>query len=48
MSVFKSYLRQLLRRLQELEQAQKAGDMEKAATIIRELIKDTQHGVADD
>ena len=47
MSVFKSYLRNLLRRLKELEKAFIAKDEEKVKELIRELIEDTQSGIED-
>ena len=47
MSVFKSYLRNLLRRLKELEKAFNAKDEEKVKELIKELIEDTQSGIED-
>lgn len=47
MSVFKSYLRQLLRRLKELQKAHESGDKEKVKKIIEELVDDTQNGLED-
>ena len=47
MSVFKSYLRQLLRRLKELKDANEAGDKEKVTRIIQELLDDAQSGIED-
>ncbi len=47
MSVFKSFLRQLLRRLKELQEAHNAGDKEKVTKIIQELVEDAQSGIED-
>lgn len=47
MSVFKSYLRQLLRRLKELKEANDTGDQEKVKRIIQELLEDAQSGIED-
>lgn len=47
MSVFKSFLRQLARRLAELKEAIEADDKERALTIIQQLIEDTQKGIED-
>ncbi len=48
MSVFKSYLRQLIRQLKALEKAEKEGDEEKTRKIIQELLEDAQKGLEDD
>lgn len=48
MSVFKSYLRQLLRQLNALRKAHEAGDPAEVKRIIDELIKDAQDGLEDD
>lgn len=48
MSVFKSYLRQLIRQLNALKKANDAGDKEEVKRIIDELIKDAQDGLEDD
>ena len=47
LSVYKGYLRQLLRRLKELKEANDTGDHEKATRIIQELIEDTQNNIED-
>lgn len=47
MSVFKSYLRQLLRRLKELQEAEKNGDTVVVKQIIAELVEDAQKGLED-
>ena len=47
MSIFKSYLRQLLRNLHALQEARKSGDDKKVDEIIENLIKDTQNGLED-
>ena len=47
-SVFKSYLRQLLVQLKDLQKAIRAGDRERAEEIIDVLIKNTQAGIEDD
>lgn len=47
MSVFKSYLRGLLRQLKELNSALENGDSEKAKSIVEQLIEDTQKGIED-
>ena len=48
MSVFKSYLRQLIRQLNALKKAADAEDMEEVKRIINELLKDAQDGLEDD
>ncbi len=48
MSVFKSYLRQLIRQLKALKKANDAGDKEEVAKIINELLSDAQDGLEDD
>lgn len=48
MSVFKSYLRQLIRQLEELDEAEQKGDMEKLRKIIKQLLKDAKDGLEDD
>ena len=48
MSVFKSYLRQLIRQLKALQKAQKDGNKEEVERIINELLKDAQDGLEDD
>lgn len=47
MSVFKSFMRGLLRDLKELKKAIESDDKEKAKSIIDDLIKDTQSGIED-
>lgn len=47
MSVFKSFMRGLLRDLKELKKAIEGDDKEKAKSIIDDLIKDTQSGIED-
>lgn len=48
MSVFKSYLRQLIRQLQALKKAEQDGNKEEVKRIIDELLKDAQDGLEDD
>ncbi len=48
MSVFKSYLRQLIRQLKALKEANETGDNESVRRIIDELLKDAQDGLEDD
>ncbi len=48
MSVFKSYLRQLIRQLKALKKANDTGDKEAVKRIIDELLKDAQDGLEDD
>jgi len=48
MSVFKSYLRQLIRQLKALKEANDIGDKESVKRIIDELLKDAQDGLEDD
>ena len=48
MSVFKSYLRQLLVQLQDLRKAIQDGDGAKAEEIVDILIRNTQAGIEDD
>lgn len=47
MAVFKSYLRNLLRRLIELQKAIKAKEFEVAEKLVNELVEDTQKGIED-
>ena len=47
MSVFKSYLRQLLRNLHALQEARENGDDKKVDEIIENLITDAQNGLED-
>ncbi len=47
MSVFKSYLRGLLRRLKELQEILDEKDYEKARKLVAEMIEDTQKGLED-
>jgi len=47
MSVFKSYLRRLLRGLKELKEALNNKDYSKAERLVDELIEDTQSGIED-
>jgi DNA-binding GntR family transcriptional regulator len=47
MSVFKSYLRSLMRDLKDLQEAIKKKDMEKAEELIKNLIEDTQKDIED-
>lgn len=47
MSVFKSYLRGLLRELKRLKEAIQAGDQEKVKEMLDKLIDDTQSGIED-
>lgn len=47
MSVFKSYLRNLLSRLKELKKAIDSEDKERAKELINEIIEDTQKGLED-
>jgi len=48
MSVFKSYLRQLIRQLKALKKANEAGNQEEVKKIIDELLSDAQDGLEDD
>lgn len=48
MSVFKSYLRQLIRQLKALKKAEQDGNREEVERIIDELLKDAQDGLEDD
>lgn len=48
MSVFKSYLRQLIRQLKALKKAEEEGNREETKRIIDELLKDAQDGLEDD
>lgn len=48
MSVFKSYLRQLIRQLKALKKADEEGNKEEVTRIINELLKDAQDGLEDD
>lgn len=48
MSVFKSYLRLLIRQLKALKKAHDAGDDAAVSEIIEELLKDAQDGLEDD
>ena len=47
LSVFKSYLRQLIVRLKELKKALEADDKDRALEIVDQLILDTQAGIED-
>lgn len=48
MSIFKSYLRLLIRQLKALKKAEEAGGTEEVRRIIDELLKDAQDGLEDD
>ena len=48
MSVFKSYLRQLIRQLKALKKAEGEGNKDEVRRIIEELLKDAQDGLEDD
>lgn len=48
MSVFKSYLRQLIRQLKALKKAADENNQEEVKRIIDELLKDAQDGLEDD
>lgn len=48
MSVFKSYLRQLIRQLKALKKAEEEGNTIEVKRIIDELLKDAQDGLEDD
>ncbi len=48
MSVFKSYLRQLIRQLKALKKASDENNQEEVKRIIDELLKDAQDGLEDD
>jgi len=47
MAVFKSYLRNQLRLLKELQEAIENKDFETAEKLIENLITDTQNGIED-
>lgn len=47
MSIFKGYLRSLMRQLKELKSALDANDNEKAKKLVNELIEDTQKNIED-
>lgn len=47
MSVFKSFLRSLMRQLKALEKALLENDTQKAKKIVSEIIEDTQKGIED-
>ena len=47
MSVFKSYLRGLMRSLKKLKLALDTGALEEAQEILSQLIDDTQKGIKD-
>ncbi|MGX8704469.1 MAG: hypothetical protein ACSW8H_08490 [bacterium] len=47
LSVFKSYLRNLLRKLNELQKAIESDNKEEALRLIGELCTDTQNGIED-
>lgn len=47
MSVFKSFLRGLMRQLKELKKALDEQDFERAENIVDNLIDDTQKGIED-
>lgn len=48
MTIFKSYLRLLIRRLEDLEKANNADDSEEVKRLISELLKDAKDGLEDD
>ncbi len=48
MSVFKSYLRQLIRQLKALKKAEEERNKDEVRRIIEELLKDAQDGLEDD
>lgn len=48
MSVFKSYLRQLIRQLKALKKAHEEMDNAEVERIIAELLEDAQKGLEDD
>ena len=47
MSVFKSYLRRLLKELEDVNKANDNKDDEKVREIVKRLIEDTQKGIED-
>ena len=47
MSVFKSYLRRLLKELEEIKKANDNKDDKKVREIVGRLIEDTQKGIED-
>ena len=47
MSVFKSYLRAILRELKALKEAFQKKDYEKAEKLIDQMIEDVQKGIED-
>lgn len=47
MSIFKSYLRRLLRDLENLQKALQKKDEDTAEEILKNLIKDTKDGIED-
>ncbi|MDO5147663.1 MAG: hypothetical protein Q4D60_11760 [Eubacteriales bacterium] len=47
MAVFKSYLRRLMRDLQDLKKAIKEKNLEEAERLIDDLIEDTQKDIED-
>lgn len=47
MAVFKSYLRNLLRILEQLKKELDDGEHEKAAQTLEKLIRDTKSGIED-
>ena len=47
LSVFKSYLRQLVWRLKQLQTAIKEKDYDRAEFLIDKLVEDTQSGIED-
>ncbi len=47
MSVFKSYLRSLMRQLKELKKAVDNDDKEAVLRIVNEIMEDTQKGIED-
>lgn len=47
MSVFKSYLRRLLRDLKDLKESLKNKEYEKVDKMVDDLIEDTQKGLED-
>lgn len=47
MSVFKSFLRSLMRQLKALKNALDSNNIENAKNILSEIIEDTQKGIED-
>lgn len=46
-AIFRSYLRKLMRDLKDIKKALSEKDMEKAETLIEDLIEDTQKDIED-